>query len=265
MPQARGREGGCLNNGNRQVVLQPRDHALLRSLAAFRVLRRDQIAQLAGFGSVTRVNVRLSKLRKAKLVERYFIASETGGRASIYAITRKGARAVEVPLQPVRWQPNSVVIGNAFAAHQLALNDVRIAATKEGKTSVVWKTFDEPLSPASKLIPDGLIEITTDGLWHSLFLEVDLGTEALPTWTRKVRQYLQLATTGEFGQVVQGNRFAVLVIASSEARLRSLRAHVAKLTSKLFWFTTLHIIKQRGFWSPVWLRPNGDQQVPPGA
>jgi hypothetical protein len=37
---------------------------------------------------------------------------------------------------------------------------------------------------------------------------------------------------------------------------------IAKSTDKIFWFTTLENIHRDGVWSPVWLRPEGDQRVP---
>ncbi len=254
-----------MRNGSKNVILQARDLLLLRTLSDLRLLSRDQIAALSGFQSITRVNVRLAKLTRAGLIQRYFVASESGGRSSIYALTRKGSQTAQLPFQPLKWLPNSIIIGNAFAAHQLAINEIRVAASDSGRVPVIWKTLDEPIAESTKLIPDALIERQFDTEWRSLFLEVDLGTEALPTWTKKVQQYLQLATSGNFRDVVQADRFAVLVVANSDARSRQLRAHIAVLTQKLFWFTTLKTIKERGFWSPIWLRPVGDQQVPPGA
>ena len=254
-----------MSNGSNNLILQPRDLLLLRALSELRILTRDQTAALSGFHSTTRVNVRLSKLRHARLIQRYFVAGATGSRCSVYALTRRGAQTVQLPFQPLKWSADSVVLGNAFAAHQLALNDVRIAMSESGQMLALWKTLDEPISPAAKLVPDALIERKIDDMWRSMFLEVDLGTETLPTWTMKTRHYLHFATGGDYRKIIQADRFGVLVATDSEARLRLLRTHIAKLTPKLFWFTTLNIIKQQGFWSPIWLRPEGDQQTPPGA
>ena len=254
-----------MTNGSNNLILQPRDQLLMKALSELRILTRDQAGALSGFHSTTRVNVRLSKLRRAKLIQRYFIAGATGSRCSVYALTRKGAQTAQLPFQPLKWSADSVIIGNAFAAHQLALNDVRIAMSEPGPTLALWKTLDEPISPTAKLVPDALIERKIDDMWRSMFLEVDLGTETLPTWTKKVRHYLHLATSGEYKTIIRADRFGVLIVTESEARLRLLRTHIARLTPKLFWFTTLNNIKQQGFWSPIWLRPEGDQQTPPGA
>lgn len=92
-----------------------------------------------------------------------------------------------------------------------------------------------------------------------MFLEVDLGTEGLPVWKKKVSEYLRLAASGEFERLFSFPRFAVLVVTASEWRMQSLRKETAKITSKLFYFSTLHRIEQQGFWSKVWLRPEGEE------
>ena len=93
-----------------------------------------------------------------------------------------------------------------------------------------------------------------------MFLEVDLGTEALTVWQQKTAYYLQLAVSGEFQKRFRQPQFRVLVVANSERRLRNIRAAIAKSTDKIFWFSTFEHIHRDGFWSPVWLRPTGDQR-----
>ncbi len=248
------------------LIIQPRDRSVLEKLSTFRLLTRKHIAEMAEFHSVTRVNVRLNKLRRAGLITRYFVSSSTGSRRSVYSLTRKGAHAAATTSAPPKWRADSVLTGNAFASHQLAVNDVYLAAFGRNPVpQVSWRSFSEALSARVKLIPDGLIEYTNNENAPSMFLEVDLGTEALPTWTRKAQLYLQLAESGEYRQALRSSRFAVLVVASDHARMQALRRHVAKQTQKLFWFSTLDIINRMGFWSSIWLRPVGAQQVPPGA
>ncbi len=250
--------------GNSNVFLQPRDRSLLRHLAERRLLDRDQIARLAGFASVSRVNVRLIKLRQAELITRYFIGTRTGSRRSVYAVTRKGASAISAEYTAPKWRPDSTLTGNSFAIHQLACNDIYLVATG-GRTDLTWTTFGEPASKTINFRPDALIEQFEKGAARSMFLEVDLGTEPLPRWTKKAGVYIRLALSGAYKRLVQADTFAVLVVVEPDHRLRSLREHIAKQTPRLFWFATLDEIKQRGFWSPIWLRPTGDQRFPPGA
>jgi hypothetical protein len=248
-----------LQIGTKALVFQPRDRLLLEKLALLRLLDRDQIARLAGFHSISRVNVRLGKLRNAGLVVRYFTATSTGSRRSVYALTKRGAAVVQVPFTPLKWSPDSVLMGNALVAHQLAMSVLYTIASAD--RAIRWKAFTVPLTPNTPLIPDSYIEEAS----QSFFLEMDLGTESLSIWERKTALYLKLALTGAYSNVVPNSRFAVLVIATTDARLESLRRQVLKQTSKLFWFATLDTIKRQGFWSPCWLRATGTTRSPPGA
>lgn len=237
---------------------QARDLSLLRALGERRLLDRAQIEQIAGFSSVSRVNVRLALLRKSGFIIRYFTGTSTGSRRAVFALAKKGAVLAGVPFVPFKWKPEAALIGNGFVAHQLALNDARISAGRNGP--VTWKTFDGSLTPAVPLIPDAYLQSSS----HALFLEVDLGTEQLAVWTRKVALYLKLAASGAYREIVPYPQFGVLVIATDEQRLQSLRRHLAKQTQKLLWFATLEIIKRQGFWSASWLRAQGDLYSPPG-
>ena len=63
---------------------------------------------------------------------------------------------------------------------------------------VRWLTFRQPLSEAIKLTPDAYFEVGIADNMCPMFLEVDLGTEALKVWQQKTASYLQLALSGEF-------------------------------------------------------------------
>jgi hypothetical protein len=232
---------------------------LLRKLGLLRFLDRNQIEQLAGFHSVSRANVRLAKLRNAGLITRYFTATMTGSRRSVYALTKSGAEEIQAHHVPLRWKPDSYLVGNSFAAHQLAMSDIYIDAANG--QDIRWRTFPTPPVPSIPIIPDAVIETAT----QPFFLEMDLGTETMPVWTRKVALYLELAGSGAFREFIHHPQFAVLVVTDTEERLEQLRRHIAKQTPKLFWFQTLSTIKRQGFWSASWLRPQGDTRSLPGA
>jgi hypothetical protein len=246
-----------LLDGHKKLVLQPRDIALLEHLSRLRILDRRQIQVLAGFHSTSRVNVRLSRLRKAGLLARYFTSTTTGSKRSIYGLTKKGAVTITAPYVPLKWQPNSFLIGNAFVAHQLALNYIYMSAAQQ---PIQWNSALPQFSPSVPLIPDALIE-TSD---RALFLEVDLGTEPLSVWTRKAGLYLKFAVSGAYREITQHPTFSVLCVTPNESRMHSLRNHIAKQTPKLFWFSTLDTIKRLGFWSAFWLRASGEDHCPPG-
>jgi hypothetical protein len=122
-----------------------------------------------------------------------------------------------------------------------------------------WQNFQYPLSDTLPLIPDGYFEINSSQGIRSSFVEIDLGTEALPVFAKKASLYLQLATSGDFPKLFSRAQFRVLVVTTSASRLNNLRAVVAKLTDKIFWFTTLENLTAENLWSTAWLRPAGDQ------
>jgi hypothetical protein len=240
------------------IRLQTRDITLLRSLALLRLLDRRQVERLAGFQSVSRVNVRLGKLRKAALIIRYFTGTRTGSRRSLYALTKSGSIAAGTPFSPLKWKSDSYLLGNAFVAHQSALNDIYVEAVY-GR-GIRWRTFAQPICASIPLIPDAFIETEA----RSFLIELDLGTEQLPVWTRKASLYLKLAVSGAYREITPHSQFAVLIVASDESRMHALRQHLSKQTQKLFWFATLDNIMRQGFWSSLWLRPGGDDRSPPG-
>jgi hypothetical protein len=58
--------------------------------------------------------------------------------------------------------------------------------------------------------------------------------------------YLQLAPSGKFPELFRRSKFRVLVIATTERRLRHSKNAIAKDADKIFWLSTFEQIKQRG-------------------
>jgi hypothetical protein len=79
-------------------------------------------------------------------------------------------------------------------------------------------------------------------------------------WQDKVRNYLQLALSGEFERRFGQFRFRVLVVANSERRMRTIRKTVSTMTEKIFWFSNLELIQGAGFFQPIWLRAGTDEK-----
>jgi len=150
--------------------------------------------------------------------------------------------------------------------HQLAVNEAYCRLKFQALPPEIlfrrWLAFSEPVTQGLKLIPDGYVELETPVGTIGAFLEVDLGTESLTVWKEKVRQYLQLAVSGEFKRRFGEERFRVLVIAHSERRLHSIRQAVATITDKLFWFGDQKTIQEKDFFDPIWFRPKGNSTEP---
>jgi hypothetical protein len=246
------------------LVLQQRDLVLLKTLALLRIVDREQARMICGFGSLTRVNARLLKLRRAGLLKRFFFVSAEGGKRAIYCLTNRSAILIGSPHNAIQRPADSFLLGDKFVAHQLALNQVYCACLlkeplPDGIAVRSWRTFRKPLSPSHSLIPDAYFEIHSIESVRPMFLEVDLGTEGLTVWNKKIEQYVRFAASGEFARLFHSNRFSVLVVATTEGRLQSLRACIRKITAKLFYLTMFEKIKEHGFWHSVWFRPEGEQ------
>jgi hypothetical protein len=233
----------------RVVVLQNRDRHLLEELALMRIIDRDQAKVVAGFRSTRRVNDRLLALTRAGLLKRVPLGSS---EQTAYALAGTSL------------QPTNTIPAVLFVRHQLAINAVylmaKYRAVPAGARLLRWVRFDEPLSKTLPLIPDGYFEVQSGAQVRPMFLEVDLGTEALPVWQKKAQLYLQLALSGEFTKIFGQSQFRVLVVANTERRMQNIRATVAKSTDKIFWFVSQETIQRTGLWSPAWLRPQGDQR-----
>lgn len=250
----------------RGLIFQPRDLRLLHELAVMRVTDREQVKIACGFGSTTRVNARLLALTLAGLLRRFFLGSG-GGRKAVYALSRKGAQFAQVPLRGPRRRQNEMLIADFFVQHQLTINEVYCTLKFgtlpiPGVRFVNWLAFHEPLVSGLSLIPDGYVEFATPTGIDASFIEVDLGHEGLTIWKEKARHYLQLALSGEYERQFRQPRFRVLVLANSERRLHSIRAAVAGITQKIFWFAMLGSVQGEKFFGPVWLRPAGDSYQP---
>ena len=252
-------------NNRAGLIIQPRDRVLFRELATMRLIDREQAKVVAGFHSTTRANTRLLALTRAGLLRRYFNGSIVGGRIAIYTLSREGAALVGAPFRVLSRQPDQTLAGDLFLQHQQGINRVYLAIKFQPKPAeniqlLRWLVFYEPIVQSIPLTPDGYGEIGTPQGSRAMFLEVDLGTEALTIWQGKIRAYLQLALSGEFPKRFQQPQFRVLVVAPSDRRLKNLRTLVASQTEKIFWFTTAEIINREGLWAQVWLRPTGDQR-----
>lgn len=247
---------------NAVTIVQERDRRLMFALSILRIIDRKQASLVARFHSVTRVNARLLKLARMGLLKRFFFVSDLGGKKAVYCLSKKGSELIGVTPNGLTRPEDSFLIGDRFTAHQLAVNAVYCAAFCsyiEDAAAKNWRTFQKAISPAAPVIPDAYFEINSSETVRPMFLEVDRGTEGLPVWNKKVKEYLHLAVSGEFERLFSYPRFAVLLVTASERRMRSLRAEVSRATVKLFYFSTLERLEQQGFWSAVWLRPQGDQ------
>ena len=253
--------------GNKRAgfLLQDRDRHLLAELGVMRIIDREMTKVVAGFHSTTRANTRLLRLTRAGLLRRFFVGTVGSGQKAVYTLSPKGAAIVSAKLGGIHRPSGRLVVGDRFVEHQTGINEIYTALKypanpHAGLRLHRWLNFRQAISEAIKLTPDAYLEMRVGDSLRAMFLEVDLGTEALSEWQKKAAYYLQLAVSGEFLKRFRQPQFRVIVVANSDKRLTNIRATVVKSTDKIFWFTTFENINRDGIWSPIWLRPTGDQR-----
>ncbi len=249
------------------LILQDRDRHLLDELALLRIIDREQAQIVCGFRSVTRANTRLLALTRAGLLNRFFVGTFSGGKKSLYALSRKGASLIGATGPILQRRRDTVLVGDRFVDHQMKINSVYLLIKHlpiqiAGLRCSGWLALKEPLTAASGLIPDGYFELASEVKTISCFLEVDLGTENLSVWKKKVEAYLAYAISRDFETQFRRSQFRVLVVTDSERRLHSIRALIAKRTDKIFWISSFDLIERQSFWAPIWFRPIGNQPQP---
>jgi hypothetical protein len=246
-------------------VLQERERHLLRELEILRIVDRVQAKIVAGFGSDSRANRRLRKLTRAGLLKRFFLGTTAAGQKALYTLSKQGAAVVGVPYRSLQRRNDEALVADFFVNHQLAINEF-YCGLKYGRSPLdgvalgKWRTFHRTIVLGKRLIPDGYFTLQAPDGTKSCFLEVDLGYERGRVWDGKVRQYLRLATSGDYEHRFGQKAFRVLVITTTERRVESLRRSVAALTKKIFRFTTLDLVRNSGPFASIWLRPTGDDR-----
>jgi hypothetical protein len=237
------------------VILQPRDRRLLDEMETLRVIDREQASVIAPFNSVTRANTRLLALTRARVLERAFVGTITGGRKAVYF------------RYPGRLHRRAIAWHDRGFAHQIGIGDVYIGLkyrpTPNNSVQLErWQGFETVISARIRLIPDGFALLTVGDVHIPVFVEVDCGTEPLSTWDKKVAAYLELATSGEFERLFGSPQFRVLVTTTGWTRCRNLTQLIGRKTRKVFWLTTNVAMRSRGVWADIWARPDGRNKQP---
>lgn len=247
------------------LILQARDRRLLSELGTMRIIDRELAKVVAGFGSTTRANTRLLKLTRAGLLNRFFVGSIAAGRKAIYTLSKSGNRVAGTERAPISRSHGKTLVGDLYVDHQMHINQIYCAIKfrplPASTRFIGWRSFHEPLSEHSRLVPDGYFELQSPTDVPPSFLEVDLGHQSMKIWEQKVRQYLHLAISGDFARLFKKAQFRVLVITTSPRRLTKIRSVVSKQTDKVFWLSDFQTINRAGLWSACWLRPSGDQPL----
>ena len=237
------------------MVLTERDRRVIVDIGSFQLLTGQHLRRLGHFHSKTRANATLLRLVRHGYLSRRSLPSVAGTATALYFVGPRAGDVLERPAATVRRKISS--LSDLFVAHQLLITDVRIAfrSPVAGYECLRWRTDAELRARNLGLIPDGHVEYALDGKHFGAFVEIDRGTEDLERWAAKVRSYVLLTRSDTYRQLFGRAFFRVLVITESDGRLQHLRQVTAKLTDRVFWFTTMDRLRSSGPFDSIWWRP----------
>lgn len=189
----------------RHLDLSDRDLELLRFVFYVGIADARQLERFAfppGPGSkitaarrARRTLARLVDLGLLNRLERRIGGVRAGSSGYLYQVSTKGRRALGLPGRVRGFEP-----GARFVDHALAVAEVHVQlveAQRDGRVATLtvchereaWRRFTTTAG-VETLRPDLLVEVGTNDGWElRWFIEVDRGTEHLPTVVRKCQSY----------------------------------------------------------------------------
>jgi hypothetical protein len=194
--------------------LGERDMAVLSSLEEIRLLTTSHVTRLhftdgPEASNIRRAQYTLKRLHNLKLVTRLsrVIGGKRAGSAGVvYGLSGLGLRVLFAPertTQPRRrvWDTKPY-----FQDHMLAVANLYVGLKERGRQQVelldfqgeprCWRRFTGPGGDLIVVKPDAYVQIGVGTLVCSWFVEVDLGTETLPTIRRKCERYVAYWNSG---------------------------------------------------------------------
>lgn len=192
--------------------LGERDRAILDDLARVRLLNGAQLDRLqfhqlnprSAPRSRSRVMRRLAELQLVTTLNRRVGGVRAGSSGLIYALDIGGQRLTDTTRRGRRpWTP-----GRLFTEHTLAVSELFVQLREAGRQGLLellefeaepacWWPHVGPDGARLVLKPDAYV-VTADAKFeHEWWIEVDRGTESLPTIRRKLDAYQHLFRSGQ--------------------------------------------------------------------
>ncbi|MDQ3154020.1 MAG: replication-relaxation family protein [Actinomycetota bacterium] len=198
-----------------RIQLGERDLAVLDSLAELRLLTGKQVQRLhvADGSPITRARrtrallQRLTSLRLVVRLDRRVGGIRAGSDGHLYGLSGLGQAVLGVggPLGRRRrsmWQTKPWFQDHVLAVAELAVE--LTARTRGGLAELLafdaepacWRRFTGSGGQLITLKPDAFVRVGLGEFEQRAFLEMDLGSESLPTIERKCRRYVAYWRTG---------------------------------------------------------------------
>jgi hypothetical protein len=216
--------------------LDERDRAILRTLAAVRLARGDQLRRLHLYDvdprSARRTLARLHRLKLVIRLERRIGGQRKGSDGSLYQLSAAGLRLV----RPGRSARTPWRISEQFQDHILAVTELltglaavhraRLVALSAFETEAV-RRFAGPHGQVTTLKADAFVRLDGTDYFDVYFVEVDLDTESPTTIRRKAETYYAYYLTGREQATYRGVFPKVIFLARTERRVQELSEALA--------------------------------------
>lgn len=277
------------NANIRAILLTDRDREIIQLVYRHRFLRSNQIGDLIGYGTPQLLR-RLQLLYHHGYLERpraqldYY--HQGGSRYIVYGLGDKGSallkQELSIPFPKLSWGEKNRAVGRVFLEHALFVSEcmvtLELACRQREGVRLLWgdelhagKPFNWKVKLNSQVqlgvIPDRAFVLEfhdTDGRQQHVlyFLEADRGTMpvirknlAQTSLYRKLLAYEATWSQGIHRSRFGHNRFRVIIVTKSTARVKSLAEACSKLERGhgLFLFADQSILKQpTDLLSTVW-------------
>lgn len=236
--------------------LSGRDMDVLELVAQHRFLTTHQIqgfcfldheSAVSASRTTRRVLARLQREGLLRALDRRVGGVRAGSEATIWQLAPAGSRLVYGDQKRRR----SDLPSDRFLAHNLAVADVHVLLRQHQRIETIeevavevepasWRRYTGMSGEPRWLQPDLAARITTSEYVDFWFIEVDLGTESLPTLLRKCQQYESYRRTG-IEEAEHGGFPLVLWLLPNDERAQNLATavqHSGQLTTALYRYAT---------------------------
>lgn len=196
----------CLSDRDRQVISQIWQHRYLTTRQLQALCFTQHTSQESAGRTTRRVLARLEHDGLIRALSRRIGGVRAGSEARVWQLAPAGARIL-LPDGGSSWRTHEP--SERFLAHTLAAADCHLAL-REGQTRgftvtvqtepTSWRRFSGLGGDTRLIRPDLAAHLTgadQDGIWDDYwFIEIDMGTESLPSLLAKCHAYTDYYTSG---------------------------------------------------------------------
>jgi hypothetical protein len=200
-----------------EAKLTRRDLAVLKYVSDLRFVSGAQLARLCFADSrdpavnaraARRALLRLTRLGALTRLPRQVGGVRSGSAGFVYHLGLGGQRlAVERGWQPERRRRRSLIPGNLFLRHALAIAELHTRLVEHDRSRrfellelaaepACWRQLCGPGGQRVTLKPDSYVRLGIGEYEHSYFIEIDRGTEGSRALERQLQRYVAYYLSG---------------------------------------------------------------------